>query len=598
MVFALRPPVASEMLAGLKPSLVHRWPWWGLLLLGVACVAVGGVLIADPSLSLSALEWLVAGALILTGLSELASPEASTRPWLSRAVAVVWIAAGVVAVTWSGLTLRALATLVGVALLIGGAGKIASVLRGEGDERLVVGLSGVTNVVVGVLALSWPGVTVLVLAILLGVRTVVFGFGQVALALRSRGTPPGERPAQLRWPRWLRLTGTVAGLLLALVGAAVSAAIDRAEPGAPGAFYAPPSPLPPGPPGTIIRSEIIDGFHAGATAYRVLYKSTGYDGKPAAVSGFIVVPGGAVPAGGRRVLAYTHGTVGVASSCAPSLVTREDQQPLFVEGGGDFLTAGYVIAAADYQGLGTPGPHPYLVGGSEAMNELDIVRAARNLAAVHAGRDFAVWGHSQGGQAALFTGQLAARYSPELHLVGVAAGAPVPDLIDVLKVNVKTTIGKILTSMALTSWAKVYGANLDQILTPAARPIVANIARNCLYNQSQILGSLPGSLALRLSFAHTPPWDVQPWKTIAETNTPGGAPTGAPILLVQGSADAIVPADITERLQRRLCRRGQTVKLRLYPGVPHLTTGHVAAPDVLAWINDRFAARPPPTSCT
>ena len=237
---------------------------------------------------------------------------------------------------------------------------------------------------------------------------------------------------------------------------------------------------------------MIDGFHAGATAYRVLYKSTGYDGKPTAVSGFIVVPGGPVPAAERRVLAYTHGTVGVASNCAPSLLTRSDEQPLFLEGGAAFLAAGYVIAASDYQGLGTPGPSPYLVGDSEAMNELDIARAAHNLAAAHAGTRFAVWGHSQGGHAALFTGQLAASYAPELHLVGVAAGGPAPNLIDLFKANIKTTIGKVLISMALQSWERVYhDAHLDQIVTAAARPIVARIARNCLYTPSQILGSVP-----------------------------------------------------------------------------------------------------------
>jgi alpha-beta hydrolase superfamily lysophospholipase len=311
----------------------------------------------------------------------------------------------------------------------------------------------------------------------------------------------------------------------------------------------------------------------------------------------IVVPDAAGPAGGRRVLAYTHGTTGVAPNCAPSLVTKRAEQPLLAEGGAAFLAAGYVVAASDYQGLGTRGPHPYLVGDVEGKNELDIVRAVRNLTAAHAGRDFAVWGHSQGGQSALFTGQLAAGYSPELRLVGVAAGGPVPNLIDLFKVNVKTTIGKVLVSMAVTSWSKVYGANLDSILTRAARPIVTRIARNCLYNQKQILGSLPGGLALRISFVRTPPWDVEPWKTISETNTPGQAPTGAPILLIQGAADTIVTPDVTQRLARKLCASGETVDLRVLAGVGHLVTGHIAAPDVLAWINDRFAGKPAPSTC-
>lgn len=330
----------------------------------------------------------------------------------------------------------------------------------------------------------------------------------------------------------------------------------------------------------------------------MLYTSTDHDGNPATVSGFVLVPDDAPPAQGRKVIAYTHGTVGVASNCAPSLVTNPEQQPLFLEGGDDLLGAGYVIAATDYQGLGTPGPHAYLVGDVEGMNALDSVRAARNLTEAHASDEYAVWGHSQGGHASLFTGQLASTYAPELHLAGVAAGAPVPNLRDLFAVNIETTVGRVLIAMALQSWAKVYGdASLDQVVTPVARPLVARIAKNCLYNPNQILASVPAALALGLTFLHTPPWGAQPWKTILDTNTPGAGRTDAPILIVQGGADTIVAPDITERLADRLCAEGDTVDLRLLPGVGHLQTGRVAVPDVVRWIDDRFAGKPAPTTC-
>jgi len=391
-------------------------------------------------------------------------------------------------------------------------------------------------------------------------------------------------------------------VITALVVAAIAGwavFVRSSRPAAPGAFYTAPSPLPDGPPGTIIRSEIIDGFHPGATAHRVLYTSTGDNGTPTAVSGLIVVPDNVPPTGGRKVIAYTHGTVGVASNCAPSLVTNQEQQPLLFEGGGELLAAGYVVAASDYQGLGTPGPHPYLVGESEAMNELDIVRATRNLAEAKSTDEFVVWGHSQGGHASLFTGQLAASYAPELHLVGVAAGGPVPDLAELFEVNIKTTVGKILISMALQSWARVYDdASLDQIVTPAARPLVASIAKNCLYTRNQILSSVPASLALNLTFLHTPPWEAEPWKTILEKNNPGGTRTNAPLLIVQGDADPIVAPDVTARLVARLCEAGETVALLVLKGTAHLDAGQVAVPVVVQWIADRFAGKPPPTTCS
>jgi alpha-beta hydrolase superfamily lysophospholipase len=92
------------------------------------------------------------------------------------------------------------------------------------------------------------------------------------------------------------------------------------------------------------------------------------------------------------------------------------------------LAHGYVVAGIDYPGLGTPEVHPYLVGKSDAREVLDSVRAAREIPGAGAGDSFAVWGHSQGGQAALFTGLEAAGYAPELKLVGAAAAAPATDL--------------------------------------------------------------------------------------------------------------------------------------------------------------------------
>jgi alpha-beta hydrolase superfamily lysophospholipase len=391
--------------------------------------------------------------------------------------------------------------------------------------------------------------------------------------------------------RWLLALAGLAGVALFVL----LVALHKSAPPKPGPFYAVPVPLPPGPPGTLIREQPIPDFYPGAKTYRILYRSTGFDGRPTAVSGVVVVPEGPPPRHGRKVIAFAHGTVGVASNCAPSLQRGGISQ--IIEGIGEFIAAGYVVAATDYQGLGTPGPNPYLVGRVEAMNVLDSVRAAHRLRAAHAGVDFAAWGHSQGGQASLFTGQLAAQYAPDLHLVGVAAGAPVPNLIDLFKVNAKTTVGKILIALALASWERVYAdARLEQIVTPLARPAIAAIARYCLYGR-QFLSSVPSALLLNLTFISRPPWQTEPWKTISEQNTPGASAIGVPVLITQGGADKIVPATVTEHFVKAECVKGMTVDLRSYPSVEHLEAGIVVAPDVASWIADRFAGRPASSSC-
>jgi len=165
----------------------------------------------------------------------------------------------------------------------------------------------------------------------------------------------------------------------------------------------------------------------GATATKVLYLSSDWrTNSPNVVSGVVYAPPGRAPRGGRPIIAWAHGTSGVASGCAPSLVAAP--APATQPGFGSFLRRGWVVVATDYPGLGTRGPHPYLNGISEGRAVLDSVRAARQVDGVNASRRVVVWGHSQGGQSALFAGQLANSYSPDLNLLGVAAAAPAVEL--------------------------------------------------------------------------------------------------------------------------------------------------------------------------
>lgn len=145
---------------------------------------------------------LVVAALILSGLAELASAATSPRPQLSRVISATWIAAGVVAAAWPGITPLVLAITVGVALVGGGAVKAATALLGDGGERFVLGVSGITNIAVGACAAAWPAVTVLTLAVLVGLRTSCSasarspwpwsGAGH-CLARRQRRTPGRRR---------------------------------------------------------------------------------------------------------------------------------------------------------------------------------------------------------------------------------------------------------------------------------------------------------------------------------------------------------------------------------------------------------------------
>src|SRR3984957_4326151 len=153
------------------------------------------------------------------------------------------------------------------------------------------------------------------------------------------------------------------------------------------------------PPGTLLQAQPMPGAPDGASAWRILYSSTGLSGEPIPVSGVVMGPPPPAPPGGRPVVAWAHPTTGVVSRCAPSLARVFFDS---VQGLRDMLARGYVVAATDYPGLGTPETHPYLVGVSEGRAVLDSVRAARRVSGADAGVRYVVWGHSQGGHAALY----------------------------------------------------------------------------------------------------------------------------------------------------------------------------------------------------
>jgi acetyl esterase/lipase len=385
---------------------------------------------------------------------------------------------------------------------------------------------------------------------------------------------------------------------LVVVGAVAFAVfVSSTEPDDPDDFYAVPSPLPEGTAGTIVRSEEVDEPPAGARAWRILYRSQSYTGEPTAVSGLIFVPDTPAPDGGRPVVASTHGTIGIAPGCAGSRL-GPSYDPA-VDGLNEFLRAGYVVVAPDYQGLGTPGPHPYLVGEAEAVAALDAVRAAGRFEEAEAGSRFAVFGASQGGQAALFTGEQASSYAPELTLVGVAAAAPATDLATLFEANRNTTFGRVLSAYTIDAWTRVYPElRIEQLLTLPARPIVRRIARTCIGidRNATIAVALTGEL-LRITYLRASPWDTEPWKSLIARNSPGAGRTGVPMLITQGEADRLIRPAITRSFVERLCAQGETVAYRAFPGVDHLHAGPETAAFVAAWVADRFTGEPAPSTC-
>ncbi|MBN8998115.1 MAG: lipase, partial [Rhizobiales bacterium] len=250
------------------------------------------------------------------------------------------------------------------------------------------------------------------------------------------------------------------------------------------AFYeAAPAELP-GLPGSIIRSERMAFGPIGGDAWRLLYRSTDPGRRPIVVSGVVVLPHGATPPGGRPIVAWGHPTTGVVPACAPSLAHFVFQQ---MSGLRQFIDVGYIVAATDYPGLGTPGPHPFLDGASEGRAVLDMIRATKAFLGPQAGSRAALWGHSQGGQAVLFAAELAPHYAPELDLAGVAAAAPATDLAALMHDDLGTGGGDNLLAMTLWSWSRLHDLPLAGVVIPSAVPAMDALADICLESPVDIL---------------------------------------------------------------------------------------------------------------
>jgi pimeloyl-ACP methyl ester carboxylesterase len=315
-----------------------------------------------------------------------------------------------------------------------------------------------------------------------------------------------------------------------------------------------------------------------------------------AVSGVVIAPGPnarPAPPEGRTVLSWAHGTTGLGDACAPS--------KQYVKGTADeellaqlAVARGFVYVATDYQGLGPPGDHPYLVGLSEGRNVLDAARAAERLTGTGAGASSKVllWGHSQGGGAAAFAAELAPTYAPDLDVVGAMVGAPATEFTRVLQADDGGQYAGF-GLMAFVGFHAAYPAlNYGTVLNAAGQQAVAAIDGECA---DAILQAYAGR---HLADFTTQPLATAPnWSEAVAANEAGQMKTPVPIFIYQGEQDQIIPVSVSATLLQKYCALGVTASRKTYPGADHTSVIPAALSDILAFANDRLSGRPAPSSC-
>src|SRR5436189_3512226 len=363
---------------------------------------------------------------------------------------------------------------------------------------------------------------------------------------------------------------------------------------APDAFYDPPSDLSH-QPGALLRSEPLKDviLPARMRGWRILYATTVDDSTPATAVATVFAPTDP-PAGPRPVIAWEHGTTGLLQKCMPSLVSAPTKG---IPERDRIVMAGWVVVATDYSFAEKGGPHPYLIGKGEARAALDSVRAARQMSELTLDKRMVVWGYSQGGHAALWTGIVGPRYAPDLEILGVAAIAPAANIKNILAMNVD--VDKRFGPYLALSYSRFYP---DITFEQAVRPEALDAARQIVNLCEFVPPADPERIEALAATFDGPALATSSNKALQarlEQNTADG-PIQAPVVIAQGLSDTVVTSSATDAYVEDRCSSGQRLEYWTFTGRDHLTIFQPGTPLeelLLSWTTARFANEPQAAGC-
>ena len=319
-------------------------------------------------------------------------------------------------------------------------------------------------------------------------------------------------------------------------------------------------------PGTLrdaIKLPVVDRriMRVAEMAARITYVSTSaVDGSLQNVTGTVFEPTGHAPEGGWPVIVFGHGSVGVGPDCAPSLSPT-------LNGGADSIRAmmslGYVLVMPDYQGLGSKSSfHPYLDATTEGYNLIDAARAVHKLLPNISDKWVAL-GVSQGAQASWAANELNAKYSsPDINLVGSVSVSPATDisgLADLAMAGQLTPPQNVAMVLILTALKKRHpDLNLDDYRRGSAQKNWA-ILGGCAYDSPDKRLEIAKALSPDdLRPANQPAVDLLRTYLMQLSGLPR-SPASAPMLVLHGDADQLLPVAWTEQAVKRACEMGDVV---------------------------------------
>lgn len=377
-----------------------------------------------------------------------------------------------------------------------------------------------------------------------------------------------------------------------------------AEPSAPPRL---PPTLQDAVPGTLLSHEPIDTPINGALAWKVCYVSADVHGVAHEVSGLVIAPEGSGE--NRKVLTWCHGTTGLGDTACPSaqpspareLITYFDanstqQIDYGVPGLQGFVDDGYVVCATDYQGLGTPGQHQYLVNRTQARDAVFLVHATRALDG-GAGTAFGCAGWSQGGGAAAAVAELDPADYGELTLVGTVPMSPAATEIAFTtgtgpaaalsnaSIPPDSHIVMLLAGTQIANHGKLH---LSDLFTPLGEEIITTTWNTQpVHHLNDTISRL---FRLKGPVLQSKPTNVDAWKAAITAGSAATRKPVAPVLLCVDAFDggSVVPVAWQKAYAEKVEEFGGSVTTRTYPHDDHFSLPAACVADARAWLNAAF----------